>query len=33
VALHTTNRTALRVDVGAGGGEGWQLFLKFKPLF
>jgi hypothetical protein len=33
VALHTANRTALRVDVGTGGGEGWQLFLKFKPVF
>jgi hypothetical protein len=33
VALHTRNRTVFRVDVGTGGGEGWQVFLKFKPVY
>ena len=33
VGLHTRNRTVFRVDVGAGGGEGWQLFLKFRPVY
>ena len=33
VALHTRNRTVFRVDVGTGGGEGWQLFLKFRPVY
>ena len=33
VALHPTEQTFARVDVGTGGGEGWQLFLKFGPSF
>ena len=33
VAFHTRNRTVFRVDAGTGGGEGWQLFLKFRPVY
>lgn len=31
--LHTSQRTMVRVDVGGGGGEGWQLFIKVRPDF
>jgi hypothetical protein len=33
VGLHSSTRTIVRLDVGTGGGEGWQLFLKIRPEF
>ena len=31
IGLHSTSRTLVRLDVGTGGGEGWQVFLKVRP--
>lgn len=33
VRVHSTTQTFARLDVGTGGGEGWQLFLKLGPSF
>jgi hypothetical protein len=33
VAFHTTSQTFLRIDVGTGAGEGWQLFIRLRPPF
>ena len=30
---HTRRQTLARLDVGTGGGEGWQIFLKLGPSF
>jgi hypothetical protein len=31
--VHTDKMTFARLDFGTGGGEGWQVFLKFSPSF
>jgi outer membrane protein assembly factor BamA len=31
--VHSNRQTFARVDVGAGGGEGWRVFLKLGPGF
>ncbi|HXH25063.1 MAG TPA: BamA/TamA family outer membrane protein [Vicinamibacterales bacterium] len=31
--VHTRTQTFARVDVGTGGGEGWQVFVKLGPRF
>ena len=33
VRVHSNRQTFARVDLGAGGGEGWKLFLKLGPSF
>jgi hypothetical protein len=33
IGFHSASRTLVRLDVGTGGGEGWQLFLKVRPDF
>ncbi len=33
VLVHSATQTLARLDVGTGGGEGWQLFFKFGPSF
>jgi hypothetical protein len=33
VSLYTRTQTLLRLDVGTGAGEGWQLFIKLRPMF
>ena len=33
VGLHQGSETIIRMDFGAGGGEGWQFFLKLRPTF
>ena len=33
VGFHTARQSILRVDVGDGAGEGWQVFIKFRPSF
>jgi hypothetical protein len=33
VGLHSRSRTFVRLDVGTGGGEGWQVFVKVRPDF
>jgi hypothetical protein len=33
VGYHSASRTVIRLDLGAGGGEGWQVFLKVRPDF
>jgi len=31
--VHSETQTFARIDVGAGGGEGWQVFVKLGPSF
>jgi hypothetical protein len=31
--FHSSSQTLARIDVGTGGGEGWQFFLKIRPSF
>ena len=33
VRVHSEKQTFARLDVGTGGGEGWQIFLKVRPSF
>jgi hypothetical protein len=33
VRVHSTKQTFARLDFGTGGGEGWQIFIKFGPSF
>jgi hypothetical protein len=33
VGLHSSEQTILRLDLGTGGGEGWQFFIKVRPSF
>ena len=33
VGFHTSRQTITRIDVGTGSGEGWQVFIKFRPSF
>ena len=33
VGLHSSSRTIVRVDAGTGAGEGWQVFVAFRPDF
>ena len=33
VGFHSDSETILRLDVGTGAGEGWQVFLKMQPAF
>jgi hypothetical protein len=33
VAVHSATQTIVRLNVGTGGGEGWQFFVSMRPLF
>jgi hypothetical protein len=33
VRVHSNKQTFARIDLGTGGGEGWQLYLKLGPSF
>lgn len=33
IALHGPRLTIIRMDVGTGGGDGWQYFLRLRPTF
>ena len=33
VGFHSSSQTIARVDMGTGGGEGWQIFFKITPTF
>jgi hypothetical protein len=33
VGLHSAKQTIVRFDLGTGGGEGWQFFIKVRPTF
>jgi outer membrane translocation and assembly module TamA len=33
VRAHSNRQTFARIDFGAGGGEGWKVFLKLGPSF
>jgi hypothetical protein len=33
VGFHSPTQTLVRLDVGTGGGEGWQVFFKVRPAF
>jgi len=33
VSVYTRTQTLLRLDVGTGAGEGWQVFIKLRPMF
>ncbi len=33
VRVHSEKQTFARIDIGTGGGEGWQMFFKFGPSF
>lgn len=33
VGFHSNGQTVARLDLGTGGGEGWQFFIKIRPSF
>ena len=33
LSVYTRTQTLLRLDVGTGAAEGWQLFIKLRPMF